>query len=102
MDQIEIKEEKIKQPKQEFKTDFEKSMLRKERILNAMKSIDISSLISLESNDFSKFPRVLKMPRLVELNPILQKKLEEEQARRIANDKRKVYSLDEYCAKFMN
>ena len=98
-----LQDEKMILQKHEFKTDFEKSVLRKERILNTMKSMEInSSFIGLDSNDFSKFPKFNKMPKLVELNPILQSKLENEYKQKIMTENRRVYSLEEYCSKFMN
>jgi len=98
------KEETIKKPKHEYKTDFEKSLARKERILHVMKTIEIplNHLISVDPNDFSKYPKFSKMPRLVDVHPVLKAKLEEKQRRDLSADTRKVYSLDEYYDKYMS
>lgn len=84
--------------KTEYKTDFEKSVARKEKIIQTMKSIDLGldDLISNDPNDFSKYPPLNKMPKLVELNPILKAKLAEKELAEAKNETRKIYTLDEY------
>jgi hypothetical protein len=84
--------------KVEFKTDFEKALARKERILDTVKTIDlgIDHLISVDPTDFSKYPPFSKKPKLEGMHPVLKAKLEAKQKADLGKEKRKVISLEEY------
>lgn len=94
---LETSQAEPKKAKAEYKTDFEKALLRKEKIIETIKSIDlgIDHLISVDPNDFSKYPSFKRMPTLVDINPILKQKLQEK-VQKEASKNKKVYTLEEY------
>ena len=89
--------------KSEYKTDFEKAFARKEQIIQAMKSVkfNIDEYLGSDPSEYGKCLAYNKMPKLVELNPILKKKLIEKQLKDQKNDTRKVYTFEEYYKKFV-
>ena len=95
--------EQVRQIRDEFRTDFDKVMDRKERMINSMKSIEISqSIIDYYLNDANKLQKTYKVPKLTELHPVLKIKLEEKYKNDLKNEKKRAFTLEEYCSKFLN
>lgn len=88
--------------KLDFKTDFERAVERKNRIIEHMKSVDlgIDDLVSTNTNDIPKLPAFHKMPKLTQLNPILRAKLKAKEENNMKNETRKVYTFNEYVKEF--
>ena len=87
----------------EFKTDFEKAMAMKEKMLNSIRSIDIDrSIIDYYLDDKNKLEKIYKVPRLAELHPVLKLKLEEKLKNDWRNEKKKIYSLSDVYLKLLN
>ena len=96
------KEEELKKSMENQKTDFEKAVIRKEKFIERIKKVNlnIEHLISKDPNDFSKFPPLNKAPVLSQIHPTLKRKLQEKHQNDLLNDKRKVYTVDEYLTKY--
>lgn len=96
-----LSEEAKLTPHEKQKTEFEKAIDRRNAYLARVQKVDlkISSQISSDPTDFSRYPAASKTPSLAKMNPILKAKLEEKQKAELEKETRKIYTLDEYLTK---